>query len=90
MRLPFANPHPYLPEATSGRDISIHEQALRWRAAGIDVAVFCERAGLPALQHDDGPEAIRSIARRNPSPPTTRRVADWKPDVAIYPFVRSA
>jgi len=86
MRLLFANPHPYLPDSTSGRDISIHEQVLRWRVRGIDVAVFCERAGLStAFEREDSLgypvyRAAKSVAAFGAV------LADWKPGIAIYPF----
>ncbi len=88
MRLLFANPHPYLPDSTSGRDISIHEQALRWHAQGIDVAVFAERHGLAqALERDDalGYPVYRAAL---PAASLAAALADWKPEIAIYPFGR--
>lgn len=86
MRLLFANPHPYLPDSTSGREISIHSLALRWRAGGIEVAVFAERARLTgAFERDDSlgypvfraPQAVAAFSAV---------LAEWRPDVAIYPF----
>jgi glycosyltransferase involved in cell wall biosynthesis len=85
-RLLFANPHPYLPDSTSGREISIHSLALRWRASGVEVAVLAERAG-PAgrFERDDSlgypvfraPQAVAAF---------NAVLADWRPDVAIYSF----
>jgi glycosyltransferase involved in cell wall biosynthesis len=86
MRVLFANPHPYLPDTTSGRDVSIHEQALRWRADGMEVGVFCERAcPNTAFERDDalGYPVYRT---GNPIADFGAVLADWKPDVAIYPF----
>jgi glycosyltransferase involved in cell wall biosynthesis len=85
MRILFASPHAYLPDSTSGREISTHEQALRWHGGGIDVAVFAARPGLAALARDEALgypvyRAARPIASLNAV------LADWKPDVAIYPF----
>src|SRR5438132_221898 len=92
MRLIFANAHPYLPDNTSGREISIHALAQRFRARGIDVAVFAERAGAAApaesttaytVDLDLGYPVYRA--------PQTHlgyqaALADWRPGIAILPF----
>jgi glycosyltransferase involved in cell wall biosynthesis len=84
MRILFANPHPYLPDSTSGREISIHSLVLRWQAAGIEVAVFCERNG-SAFARDDalGYPVYRA---GKPVAAFAKMLDDWKPTVAIYPF----
>jgi len=86
VRLLFANPHPYLPDSTSGREISIHALALRWRAAGIDVAVFAEREATPGAFTRD--EALGYPVYRVAKPLTGfgAVLADFKPEIAIYPF----
>ena len=84
MRILFANPHPYLPESTSGREISIHSLALRWKQSGIDVAVFCERKdATPARDDALGYPVYRAPNTLAGFAPV---LADWKPTVAIYPF----
>jgi len=88
MRLLFANPHPYLPDSTSGRDISIHEQVLRWRALGIDVAVFAERNGLGAVFERDDGLGYPAYRAAKPAAAFGAVLADWKPEIAIYPFGR--
>src|SRR5262245_48281043 len=84
MRILFANPHPYLPDSTSGREISIHSLALRWKASGIEVAVFCERKGAEHARDD----ALGYPVYRAPDARAgfAAVLADWKPSVAIYPF----
>ena len=77
MRILFANPHPYLHDSTSGREVSIHALATRWRASGIEVAVYCRRQG-PAAARDDelgypvyrAPEILAGFAAV---------LADWQP-----------
>ena len=86
MRLLFANPHPYLPDSTSGRDISIHEQVLRWRARGIDVAVFAERNGLDTVFQRDDALGYPIYRAAQPAAAFGAVLADWKPEIAIYPF----
>ena len=86
MRLLFANPHPYLPDSTSGRDISIHEQALRWQARSIDVAVFCARAGLGGPFERDAAFGYPVYRVATPAAGFGAVLADWKPDIAVYPF----
>jgi glycosyltransferase involved in cell wall biosynthesis len=84
MRLLFANPHAYLPDSTSGREISIHALATRWRAAGIDVAVFCERTGAELTRDETlGYPVYRAGQARAAFGAV---LADWQPTVAIYPF----
>ena len=86
MRLLFANPHPYLPDNTSGREISIDALVRRWRAEGVEVAVFCERLGLSAAYARDDSlgypvyRATKSVAA------FSAVLADWQPTVALYPF----
>jgi glycosyltransferase involved in cell wall biosynthesis len=84
MRILFANPHPYLPDSTSGREISIHSLALRWQQSGVDVAVLCERKEA-AFARDD---ALGYPVYRAPNTLAgfAPVLADWKPTVAIYPF----
>ena len=84
MRLLFANPHPYLPDSTSGREISIDALARRWRASGVDVAVFCERSGADFSRDDTlgypvyrAPKSVAGFASV---------LAEWKPEIAIYPY----
>jgi glycosyltransferase involved in cell wall biosynthesis len=84
MRILFANPHPYLPDSTNGREITTDSLARRWTAGGIAVAVFCERAGAAAARDDAlgypvyrAPQALAGFAAW---------LAEWRPDVAIYPF----
>jgi glycosyltransferase involved in cell wall biosynthesis len=84
MRILFANPHAYLPDSTSGREISIHALAMRWQASGIDVAVFCERAGADFDRDDTLPYPVYRAAR--PALQFQMVLAQWKPTVAIYPF----
>jgi len=86
VRLLFANPHPYLPESTSGREISIQALALRWQAEGVAVAVCAERAESAAPFTRD--EALGYPIYRTPHPLRGfgAVLADWKPDIAIYPF----
>jgi glycosyltransferase involved in cell wall biosynthesis len=84
MRILFANPHPYLPDSTSGREISIHCLALRWQACGIDVAVFCERAGAAFDRDDSLPYPIYRAPKPAADFPTA--LAQFKPTIAIYPF----
>jgi glycosyltransferase involved in cell wall biosynthesis len=86
MRVLFANPHPYLPDSTSGRDVGIHEQALRWRAGGVDVAVLCERAGLSTGSARDDALGYPVYRAAEPAGSFGAILADWKPDIAIYPF----
>jgi glycosyltransferase involved in cell wall biosynthesis len=86
MRLLFANPHPYLPDSTSGREISIHALAQRWRDSGVAVAVFAERASAAGgLERDDalGYPVFRAAQAQAAF---SAVLADWRPDVAIYPF----
>src|SRR5688572_30222414 len=86
MRLLFANPHSYLPDSTSGREISIHSLALRWRASGVEVAVFAERAG-PAGRFERDDSLGYPVFRAPQAGAVFYAVlADWRPDVAIYPF----
>jgi len=40
LRLLFASPFPYWPDATNGRETSAHALTLRLQARGIAVAVF--------------------------------------------------
>jgi glycosyltransferase involved in cell wall biosynthesis len=84
MRILFASPHAYLPDSTSGREISIDSLARRWRAGGIDVAVFCERAGA-AFARDDalGYPVFRAA---QPVADFTKVLAAFQPTVAIYPY----
>ena len=84
MRILFANPHAYLPDSTSGREISIHALAMRWQASGIDVAVFCERAGIDFGRDDTLPYPVYRAAQ--PALHFQAVLAQWKPTVAIYPF----
>jgi glycosyltransferase involved in cell wall biosynthesis len=86
MRLLFANPHPYLPDSTSGREISIDALARRWRAQGVAVAVFCERPGVAApYACDDG--LGYPVYRAAKSVAAFRAVlAAFQPTVALYPF----
>jgi glycosyltransferase involved in cell wall biosynthesis len=84
MRILFANPHPYLPDSTSGREISIHSLALRWKASGIDVAVFCDRAGAAFDRDDTLPYPVYRAAQ--PALHFQAALAHFKPTVAIYPF----
>ena len=84
MRILFANPHAYLPESTSGREISIHSLALRWQAAGIPVAVFCERKAAAFDRDDTLPYPVYRAA--DPASHFRMALAHWKPTVAIYPF----
>jgi glycosyltransferase involved in cell wall biosynthesis len=84
MRILFANPHPYLPDSTSGREISIHSLALRWKASGIDVAVFCERASA-AFDRDDT-LAYPVYRAAQPALHFQAALAHIQPTVAIYPF----
>src|SRR5689334_3939695 len=84
MRILFANPHPYLPDSTSGREISIHSLALRWKASGIDVAVFCARAGAAFGRDDTLPYPVYRAAE--PALHFQTALAHFKPTVAIYPF----
>jgi glycosyltransferase involved in cell wall biosynthesis len=86
MRLLFGNPHPYLPDSTSGRDVGIHEQALRWCAGGIAVAVFCARAGIGAGFQRDETLGYPVYRAGNPAEAFAAVVADWQPEVALYPF----
>jgi glycosyltransferase involved in cell wall biosynthesis len=86
MRLLFANPHPYLPDSTSGRDISIHEQVLRWRAQGIEVAVFAERTGLGTVFQRDDALGYPIYRAAKPGAAFGAVLADWQPGIAIYPF----
>ena len=84
MRILFANPHPYLPESTSGREICIHSLALRWKQSGVDVAVFCERNDAASARDN----ALGYPVYRAPNTLAgfVPVLADWKPSVAIYPF----
>ncbi len=84
MRILFANPHPYLPDSTSGREISIDSLARRWRAAGIDVAVFCARNG-SAFARDDalGYPVFRAS---DPAADFATALAAFQPTIGIYPF----
>jgi glycosyltransferase involved in cell wall biosynthesis len=87
VRLLFANPHPYLPDSTSGREISIDALARRWRDSGIAVAVFAERgAGLGSGLERDDTLGYPVYRVGKPSSAFGAVLADWKPDVAIYPF----
>jgi glycosyltransferase involved in cell wall biosynthesis len=87
MRLLFANPHAYLPDSTSGRDISIHEQALRWHADGIEVGVFCARGGLGSTAFERDVALGYPVYRATqPAAAFGAVLADWQPEVAIYPF----
>src|SRR5689334_2331973 len=84
MRILFANPHPYLPDSTSGREISIHSLALRWKQSGIDVAVFCERKdAAPACDDGLGYPVYRAP---NTLAGYATVLAAFQPTVAIYPF----
>ncbi|GAB2177842.1 glycosyltransferase family 4 protein [Dongia sp. agr-C8] len=84
MRILFANPHPYLPDSTSGRETSTHSLALRWRQSGIDVAVFCERKGA-AFARDDA--LGYPVYRASDTAASFAAVlAAFKPTTAIYPF----
>jgi glycosyltransferase involved in cell wall biosynthesis len=84
MRVLFANPHPYLPDSTSGREISIDSLARRWRAGGVDVAVFCERAGAAFARDDALGYPIYRAAK--PVADFAAVLAAFQPTVAIYPF----
>jgi glycosyltransferase involved in cell wall biosynthesis len=84
MRILFANPHPYLPDSTSGREISIDALARRWRASGIEVAVFCERKGRAFAR--DCALGYPVYRAADPGSDFAQALADWKPTVAIYPF----
>jgi hypothetical protein len=86
MRLLFANPHPYLPDSTSGRDISIHEQVQRWRARGIDVAVFAARNSRDTVFRRDDALGYPIYRAAQPAAVFGAVLADWKPEIAIYPF----
>ncbi|MDQ7249176.1 glycosyltransferase [Dongia sedimenti] len=84
MRILFASPHVYLPDSTSGREISTHEQALRWHGDGIAVAVLAERPGLAGLTRD---EALGYPIYRAADPRASFNavLADWRPEIAVYP-----
>jgi glycosyltransferase involved in cell wall biosynthesis len=84
MRILFANPHAYLPDSTSGREISIHSLAMRWQAAGIPVAVFCERKGAAFDRDDALPYPVYRAAQLDLHFRTV--LAHFKPTVAVYPF----
>jgi glycosyltransferase involved in cell wall biosynthesis len=84
MRLLFANPHPYLPDSTSGREISIDSLARRWRASGIEVAVFCGRAGADLTRDDALGYPVYRAGQLHSGFGAV--LAAWKPAVAIYPF----
>jgi glycosyltransferase involved in cell wall biosynthesis len=84
MRILFANPHPYLPDSTSGREISIHSLALLWKQGGVDVAVLCERKGAAFARDDALGYPVYRAAHTLAGYATV--LADWKPTVAIYPF----
>lgn len=84
MRVLFANPHPYLPDSTSGREISIDALVRRWRAAGVDVAVFCERAGTAFARDEALGYPIYRAA--NPVADFPKVIAAFQPTIAIYPF----
>jgi len=84
MRLLFANPHPYLPDSTSGREVSIHSLAQRWRAHGVDVAVFCERSGAEFSRDDTFGYPVYRTAKSVVGFASV--LAEWKPEIAIYPY----
>jgi glycosyltransferase involved in cell wall biosynthesis len=86
MRLLFANPHPYLPDSTSGREISIHALALRWRDSGVAVAVFAERARLAGGVERDDSLGYPVFRAPQPAAAFNAVLAEWRPNVAIYPF----
>lgn len=86
MRLLFANPHPYLPDSTSGRDVAIHEQALRWRADGVAVAVLCARIGLGTGCERDDALGYPVYRAGVPVDAWSAVLADWRPEIVIYPF----
>src|SRR3569623_82287 len=84
MRILFANPHPYLPDSTSGREISIHALALRCQARGFDVAVFCDRACAAFDRDDTLPYPVYRAAQ--PAAHFRAVIEQFRPTVAIYPF----
>jgi glycosyltransferase involved in cell wall biosynthesis len=86
MRILFANPHPYLPESTSGREISIHSLALRWGAQGIAVAVCAERASAGGAFARDEALGYPVYRVAKPLAGFGAVLAEWRPSVAIYPF----
>lgn len=86
MRLLFANPHPYLPDSTSGREISIDALARRWRESGVDVAVFATRTGLAAGFARDDTQVYPVYRSGMPARDFGAVLADWRPEIAIYPF----
>jgi glycosyltransferase involved in cell wall biosynthesis len=86
MRLLFANPHPYLPDHTSGREVSIHSLALRWRASGVEVAVCAERDGVGAQFERDDALGYPVYRVAKPIADFAAVLAAWQPDIAVYPF----
>ena len=86
MRLLFANPHLYLPDSTSGREISIDALARRWRDSGAAVAVFAERAHLGEGVARDDTLGYPVYRTSKPAAGFAAVLADWQPDIAIYPF----
>lgn len=87
MRLLFASPHRYLPDAIAGRDISMHSLLARCRQAGAAVAVLAERpdAGGRDFARDEG-LGYPVYRAAEPAAALAAVLADWQPDVAIYPF----
>ena len=86
MRLLFANPHPFLPDSISGREASIHALASRWHQGGVATAILCEREGIgAAFERDEtlGYPVYRAAKAAAAFPAV---LADWRPDIAIYPF----
>jgi len=86
MRLLLPSPHPYLPDSTSGRAISTHALAARWRKSGVAVAVFCERPNLAAAFERDESLGYPVYRAAKPAAAFAAVLADWKPTIAIYPF----
>jgi glycosyltransferase involved in cell wall biosynthesis len=84
MRLLFASPHAYLPDSTSGREVSFHALATRWIRQGIEVAVFAKRAGA-AFARDEG-LGYPVYRASDPRVDFAAVLADWSPTVAVYPF----
>jgi glycosyltransferase involved in cell wall biosynthesis len=96
MRLLFAGPFAYLPDNTSGREVSTHALALRLQARGIGVAVFAgisgaakPQPGRPLLGRDDA-LGYPVYSAREPLLAYGDALAEWRPDIAILPYAEPA